>query len=140
MNIGQAAQASGISAKMIRYYEIDRPVAAGRPHRRRLSRLRIRPTCSGCALFAAPAILGSPSTGLRDLLKLWSDEHRHSADVKSLALAHIGELESRAAELRGMIKTLRTLVRACEGDHRPDCPIIEELGAAKPSAAAPTSS
>jgi hypothetical protein len=52
--------------------------------------------------------------------------------IRSVALAHIGELESRAAELRCMTKTLRTLVRACEGDHRPNCPIIEELVATKP--------
>lgn len=84
--------------------------------------------------------LGFSLDRIANLLKLWSDEHRHSSDVKSVALAHIGELESRAAELRGMIKTLRSLVRDCEGDHRPNCPIIEELGAAKPSAAAPTSS
>jgi len=60
---------------------------------------------------------------------LWSDQDRHSADVKSLALSHIAELEARAAELNGMIKTLRKLVQACDGDQRPDCPIIEELQA-----------
>jgi MerR family gold-responsive transcriptional activator of gol and ges genes len=65
---------------------------------------------------------------IRDLLKLWSNHRRRSADVKCLALAHIAELETRAAELRGVINTLRNLVEACEGDDRPDCPIIDELG------------
>jgi MerR family transcriptional regulator, copper efflux regulator len=73
--------------------------------------------------------LGFSLERIRELLKLWSDRNRHSADVKSLALAHIAELEARAAELRGMTKALRALARACDGDQRPDCPIMEELGA-----------
>ena len=64
---------------------------------------------------------------IRDLLKLWSDRDRRSADVKSLALAHIAELEARTAELRAVINTLRKLADACEGDDRPDCPIIDEF-------------
>ena len=62
-----------------------------------------------------------------DLLKLWSDRDRRSADVKFLALAHIAELEARTAELRAVINTLRKLADACEGDDRPDCPIIDEF-------------
>ena len=75
--------------------------------------------------------LGFSLDRIGELLTLWSDQDRHSADVKTLALAHIDELKGRAAELRGMIRTLRTLVRACDGDDRPDCPIMEELGASQ---------
>jgi Cu(I)-responsive transcriptional regulator len=79
--------------------------------------------------------LGFPLERIRELLKLWSDQDRHSADVKSLALAHVAELAARVAELRDMIKTLRTLVRACDGDYRPNCPIMEKLGAGQSPAA-----
>jgi len=128
VHIGQAAQASGISAKMIRYYEtIGLFPQAGR-------------TPGGYRDYDTPDVqrlcfirrardLGFSLDRIRELLQLWSDQDRHSSDVKSLALAHIAELEGRAAELRGMIKTLRALARACDGDHRPDCPIMEELGA-----------
>ena len=128
MNIGQAAQASGISAKMIRYYEtIGLFPRAGR-------------TANGYRDYDAQDVqrlcfirrardLGFSLERIRELLELWSDQDRHSADVKSLALAHIAELEARATELRGMIKTLRALARACDGDQRPDCPIMEELAA-----------
>lgn len=128
VNIGQAAQASGISAKMMRYYEtIGLFPRAGR-------------TASGYRDYDAQDVqrlcfirrardLGFSLERIRELLELWSDQDRHSADVKSLALTHIAELEARAAELRGMIKTLRALARACDGDQRPDCPIMEELAA-----------
>ena len=130
MNIGQAAQASGISAKMTRYYEtIGLFPRAGR-------------TPGGYRDYDAPDVqrlrfirrardLGFSLEQIRELLELWSDKDRHSADVKSLALAHIAELEARAAELKSMIKTLRALARACDGDQRPDCPIMEELGASQ---------
>jgi MerR family copper efflux transcriptional regulator len=73
--------------------------------------------------------LGFSLERVRNLLALWSDRHRHSSDVKALALAHIAELEARAAELASMIRTLRTLVNDCEGDNRPGCPILEDLQA-----------
>ncbi len=128
MNIGQASKASGISAKMIRYYEsIGLVPKAGRTgggyrdyddtdiHRLRFIR-RARD-------------LGFPFEQVRELLKLWGDHRRSSADVKALALSHIAELEARATELKAMIGTLKHLAHACEGNHRPECPIIDELGA-----------
>ena len=130
MNIGQAAQASGITAKMIRYYElIGLFPQAGR-------------TANGYRDYETADVqrlrfirrardLGFSLKRIRELLELWSDQDRHSADVKSLALAHIAELEARAAELKGMMKILRTLACACDGDQRPDCPIMEELGASQ---------
>ncbi|WP_088347053.1 MULTISPECIES: Cu(I)-responsive transcriptional regulator [Rhodomicrobium] len=129
MNIGQVAQASGISAKMIRYYEsIGLFPQAGR-------------TLAGYRNYGAADVnrlcfirrardLGFSLDSIRELLKLWSDQDRHSADVRSLALAHMAELEARAAALGDMIKTLRSLLRACDGDQRPDCPIMDVLGAA----------
>jgi len=130
VNIGQAAQASGITAKMIRYYEsIGLFPQAGR-------------TANGYRDYETADVqrlrfirrardLGFSLKRIRELLELWSDQDRHSADVKSLALAHIAELEARAAELKGMMKILRTLAWACDGDQRPDCPIMEELGASQ---------
>ena len=128
MNIGQAARASGISAKMIRYYEsIDLVPAASRTgsgyrdygeddvHRLRFIR-RARD-------------LGFSVEQIGELLKLWSDRERSSADVKAVALEHIRELEDRARELNRMIYTLRSLADRCEGDDRPDCPILHELEA-----------
>lgn len=130
MNIGQAAEASGISAKMIRYYEsiglLPQAMRTRGGYRdydtADVQRLRF---------IRRARDLGFSLDRIGDLLKLWSDQNRHSADVKSVALAHISELEGRAAELKSMIKTLRTLVRSCDGDHRPDCPIMEELGASQ---------
>lgn len=128
MNIGQAAKASGISAKMIRYYESVGLVAqAGRAANgyrdydaADVQRLRF---------IRRARDLGFSLDRIGGLLALWSDQGRHSADVKALALAHIAELEGRAAELNAMIGTLRKLARACDGDQRPDCPIIDELQA-----------
>ena len=128
MNIGEAAQSSGISAKMIRYYEaIGLLPPAGRTRggyrnydEADVQRLRF---------IRRARDLGFSLERISDLLALWSDQDRHSADVKSLALVHIGELEVRLREFEGMIKTLRRLVRACDGDQRPNCPIIEELQA-----------
>lgn len=128
MNIGQAAQASGISAKMIRYYE-----SVGLFPRATRTRGGYRDYGTSdvqrLRFIRRARDLGFSLESIGDLLALWSDQHRHSADVKSLALTHIAELEARAEELNGMITTLRKLVRSCDGDQRSDCPIIDELKA-----------
>lgn len=126
VNIGQAAKASGISAKMIRYYEATGVVpVVGRTEGgyrdyddSDVHRLRF---------VKSARDLGFDFDSVRELLKLWSDHNRSSADVKALALGHIAGLEARAAELARMIKTLRHLANACKGDRRPHCPIIDEL-------------
>ena len=128
MNIGQASKASSVTAKMIRYYESIglvpkasrteggyRDYASQDIHRLRFIR-RARD-------------LGFSIDQVRELLKLWSDQRRSSANVRAVALEHITELEIRATQLKDMIKTLKHLVAACEGNDRPDCPIIEELEA-----------
>ena len=98
MNIGQASKASGISAKMIRYYEIHRSGPEGGPHGggyrdygdTDIHRLRF---------IRRARDLGFSFERVRELLKLWSDQKRSSANVKALALSHIDELEARATEL-----------------------------------------
>ena len=128
MNISGAAKASGISAKMIRYYEAiglapkaDRTAGGYRDYSMRdVHRLRF---------IRRARDLGFSLERVRELLELWSDRDRHSSDVKRVALAHVRELEARATELTAMIKTLRALARQCGDDDRPDCPIIDRLEA-----------
>ncbi len=126
MNIGEASKASGVSAKMIRYYEeIALIPPAGR-------------TGSGYRTYGQPDIhrlrfirrardLGFSVAEIQTLLDLWKDRSRQSADVKRLAQAHIDELEQRIANLKQLSDTLRTLVGCCAGDERPDCPILTSL-------------
>lgn len=126
MNIGDAAKASGVSAKMIRYYEETGLIPpAGR-------------TASGYRVYADQDVhmlrfirrardLGFSVDGIRELLGLWRDQSRHSADVKRLALAHVADLRRKIAELEDMASTLETLAGACHGNDRPDCPILAEL-------------
>ena len=130
MNIGRAAQVSGLSAKMIRYYEA---IGLAPQPGREASGYRAYGDADVQRLrfIRRARELGFPLERVKDLLALWSDRNRHSGDVKVLALAHIAELEERAAKLKGMIRTLRTLAQSCEGDARPDCPIIGELEAGK---------
>jgi Cu(I)-responsive transcriptional regulator len=127
MNIGQAAKASGVSAKMIRYYESIGLVPAAER------------TQSGYRVYGASEIqvlrfirrsrdLGFPVEKITELLALWQDRSRHSAEVKRIALEQIDGLERKVHEMQGMIDTLRHLADACCGDDRPDCPILADLG------------
>ncbi|TKC77287.1 Cu(I)-responsive transcriptional regulator [Trinickia terrae] len=136
MNIGEAARASGVTAKMIRYYE---SVGLLAPKAR---------TESGYRVYGADEIhtlrfirqarrLGFLVEDIRKLLALWQDRSRASAEVKAIALEHVAELERRIAELTDMRDTLAHLAQHCHGDARPDCPILEQLAHefdAKPSA------
>ena len=126
MNIGQAARASGVSAKMIRYYE---EIGLIPPAPR---------TGSGYRTYGAREVhllrfvrrardLGFPVEAIRELLGLWQDRGRHSADVKRLALAQVEELRARIRALEEMAGTLETLAACCHGDDRPDCPILDDL-------------
>lgn len=126
MNIGEAAKASGVSAKMIRYYEQTGliPQAARRDTGYRdyggndVHRLRF---------IRRARDLGFTVEQIGDLLSLWNDRSRASADVKALALDHVEALRAKVAEIQGMIATLETLAANCHGDERPDCPIIAGL-------------
>jgi len=130
MNIGAAAEATGISAKTIRYYE-----SIGltpRPDRRDNGYRAYGPNDVATLKFVQRARgLGFTLEEVRELLALWRDQNRASADVKQLALDHITEIEGRIQELEAMKRTLQDLTRRCHGDDRPDCPILENL--AKPA-------
>lgn len=126
MNIGEAARASGISAKMIRYYE---RVALIPPAQRSASGYRVYSDNDVRALqFVKRArSLGFSVAQMRSLLSLWQDRSRASADVKALAQAHVAELDERINAMQAMRDTLEHLARHCQGDARPDCPILEDL-------------
>lgn len=133
MNIGQAAKATGVSAKMIRHYEslglfpeAQRTEAGYRQYGERdLSTLRF---------IRQSRDLGFSLEQIRDLLGLWQNRKRPSRQVKALAQAHIQELDAKLQELQAMRATLAHLVHCCAGDDRPDCPIIDSLAADQPVA------
>ena len=128
MNIGEAAKASGVSAKMIRHYEgVGLFPEAAR-------------TDSGYRQYTDKEVgtlrfirqsrdLGFSIEQIRELLGLWQNRRRPSRQVKALAQAHIDELDEKLKELQAMKATLEHLVHRCHGDDRPDCPIIETLAA-----------
>lgn len=126
MNIGKAAAASGVSAKMIRYYESIGLLAAARRTEASATASTPTRTCTCCVSSAARATW--PPADIGELLALWRDQGRASADVKGIALAHVAALERKIAEL-GMADTLRTLAAHCHGDARLDCPILTDLDA-----------
>ena len=126
LNIGEAARASGVSAKMIRHYEeigliprVARTAAGYRVYREADVHLR--------RFVKRARDLGFTMKEIEKLLGLWNDRRRASADVKRLAAAHIADLERKIAELEAMRRTLVELSSHCHGDHRPDCPILDDL-------------
>lgn len=126
VTIGDAAKASGVNAKLIRYYEsIGLIPQAGR-------------TASGYRVYSPAEVnvlrfvkrarsLGFGIEQIQTLVGLWRDRSRASAEVKRVAQAHIDELEAKIAELAAMRDSLRELAAACHGDDRPDCPILRDL-------------
>lgn len=126
MQIGEAARASGVSAKMIRHYESIGLVPAAD---RRDSNYRDygHHDLHRLGFIRRARDLGFSIEEIRDLLKLWGDRDRSSADVKALAERHLGDLNRKIALLEEMRASLEGLVDACDGDHRPECPIIESL-------------
>ncbi len=126
MNIGEAAKASGVNAKMIRYYE-----ATGllRPAVRRVNGYRHYGDSDVHELrfIRRARTLGFTTEEIVALLSLWRDRSRASRDVHHLASRHVVTLETRIAEMQAMTETLRRLVSACHRDDRPDCPILEDL-------------
>ena len=126
MNIGAAAAASGVSQRMIRHYE---QIGLIPPPARRDSGYRDYADADVHRLrFIANARdLGFPIEDIRELLGLWSNSHRTSADVKTLALARADELGRKADALQALRQTLLQLAERCHGDDRPNCPIIETI-------------
>ena len=126
MNIGAAAKASGLSAKMIRYYEtIGLLHAANRSDNgyRHYSPQDLQQL----AFIKRARDLGFTLEEVGKLLALWQDRERASADVKALATEHIAELERKISALVSLRNSLNELVTCCHGDQRPDCPIIKAL-------------
>jgi MerR family transcriptional regulator, copper efflux regulator len=128
MNIGDAARASSVSAKMIRHYESIGLIGAARR------------TDAGYRVYSAQDVqvlqfihraraLGFSLDQIRDLLALWQDKGRASSDVRALARAHIDELNRKIAEMEAMRRTLERLAASCHGDSRSDCPILDDLAA-----------
>lgn len=130
VTIAQAADISGLSAKMIRHYEqiglIRKPVR-GENQYRHYSQTDLHELC----FIRRARELGFSLEDIRQLLSLWRDRQRSSADIKAIAIHHIEEMERKAASLMAMSQTLKLLAERCNGDDRPDCPILVALGAPK---------
>tara|TARA_R110001599_G_C12242890_1_gene658942 strand:- start:842 stop:1327 length:486 start_codon:yes stop_codon:yes gene_type:complete len=126
MNIGKAAGISGVSAKMIRYYEsIGLIPEASRTEAgyRNYSDSDVQTL----SFIRRARDLGFSVTQMSELVTLWRDRSRASADVKRVALEHVVVLERKAQELQEMSQALKNLADNCQGDARPDCPIISSL-------------
>jgi MerR family copper efflux transcriptional regulator len=126
LNIGEAAKASGVTAKMIRHYESIGLVEAARR------------TDAGYRLYSQQDVqvlqfihraraLGFSLGQIGNLLALWQDKQRASSDVRALARSHIDELNQKIAELESMRRTLERLADSCHGDGRSECPILDDL-------------
>jgi Cu(I)-responsive transcriptional regulator len=126
MNIGAAAAASGVNAKMIRHYEA---IGLLRPAERRPNDYRDygEREVHELRFVKRARRLGFSMEEIGALLALWRDRARPSREVRRIAERHFAELGERIAEMQAMAKTLGTLMRACHGDERPDCPILEDL-------------
>lgn len=128
MNISDAAQATGLPAKTIRYYE---EIGLIRPNRRANGYRDFAETEVHKLRFLARArALGFGIEDCRSLLALWEDRDRASADVRQIANAHLAAIEEKITDLTAMRDTLSHLVQTCAGDIRPDCPILKNLSAA----------
>ena len=126
LNIGQAAKASGVSAKMIRYYERIGLIPAAT---RTANSYRVYGDSDVHTLrfIRRARDLGFGTTQIAQLVQLWQNRERASAEVKQIALAHVTELDRKITEMRTMRDTLDHLARHCHGDSRPECPILEDL-------------
>lgn len=126
VTIGEAAQRSGVSARMVRHYEGLGLLPA------------VARTESGYRQYGAADIhtlrfikrsrdLGFSMEEIAELVGLWNNRRRASASVKRIAEKHLGELEQRIADMQSMRNTLSHLVHCCHGDARPECPILDDL-------------
>lgn len=125
MNVSQAARLSGLPAKTIRYYEevgLIRPARAANGYRDYAPE-----DVHGLAFLKRARGLGFSIEDCRQLMALYHDKSRSSHDVREIAVAHVAAIDARIAELQSMRRTLGTLVHACHGDSRPDCPILDDI-------------
>lgn len=131
MNIGEASDRSGLPAKTIRYYEdigLIRPERGGNGYRdydmSDVHKLRFLQRSRG---------LGFSVEECRQLLALYEDKSRASADVKDIAQTKLSEIDQKIREMMELRRTLEHLVHACHGNDRPDCPILEGLSEGAPA-------
>ena len=128
IRIGDAARQSGVSAKAIRHYEmIDllRPAKRDSNGYRAYSEIDVHEL----RFIKRARMLGFPIETIRELLSLWRDRSRPSRKVRALAEGHLGFLDARIKATEETAVSLRRLIEACSGDHRPHCPILEDLSA-----------
>lgn len=127
MNIGEVAQFSGVNSKMIRRYEeLGIIPKAGRSFAgyRQYSEKDVH-----ILKFVKRAReLGFSMKDVKQLLSLWRNKNRSSAQVKNITHKHVLELEKKLLEIQTMLSTLKHLEKNCHGDQRPDCPILDDLG------------
>lgn len=130
MNIGDVSERTGLPAKTIRYYE---DIGLVTPRRSENGYRVFRDSDAHKLAFLGRArALGFSIDDCRNLLALWEDRSRASADVRAIAKGHLDEIEAKIVGLQAMRDTLAELVRECAGDNRPDCPILKGLeGATK---------
>lgn len=126
MNIGEVSDLTGLPTKTIRYYEdigLIRPLRAENGYRdfRDSDRHKL-------AFLGRARALGFPIEDCRTLLALWEDDSRESAQVKRVATEHLAKVDEKIAQMQTLRATLAHLVDTCAGDHRPDCPILNDLG------------
>jgi MerR family copper efflux transcriptional regulator len=126
MNIGQASLRSGVSAKMIRHYE-SLGLVPGVARSESGYRQYDDSTVHTLRFIRRARDLGFATREIAALLQLWRDKRRPSAEVKRIALTHVADLEQRIAALQSMQRTLHHLAHGCQGDQRPDCPILDNL-------------
>ncbi len=126
VTIGEAARRSGVPAKTIRFYEESGIIA---PAARDTNGYRFygESDVETLRFIHRARDLGFSLKDIGDLLALYRDQGRASRDVKDLALRHVAELERRIAEMTAIRDVIKTLAERCHGDHRPDCPILEDL-------------
>jgi Cu(I)-responsive transcriptional regulator len=126
MQIGEAARASGVSTKMIRHYEAIGLIPEAD---RRDSNYRdySHHDVHRLGFIRRARDLGFSMDEIRDLLRLWGDAGRSSAEVKALTLGHVAALEQRISLLQEMRDTLNHLAETCDGNDRPHCPILKSL-------------
>ena len=130
MNIGDVAEKSGLPPKTIRYYEeigLVKPLRSENGYR-----YFLESDIHKLAFLGRARALGFTIEDCRNLMALYEDDQRASAEVKEIAEQHLERIDKKIAELEQMRATLSNLVHACAGDHRPDCPILADLAAIGP--------
>ncbi len=134
LDIGRAAKASGVSVKMVRHYEA---IGLLKKVARTYANYRVYTMNDVHTLrfIKRARTLGFAIDDIRELLALWQNKSRSSAAVKKVAGTHLASLRQKITEMKAMVATLEHLTHHCHGDHRPDCPILDDLAGARKAGA-----